>query len=108
MAGLLLIHPMEHLQACGGRRWWTRSGGCVRVLAEVGGDAVGGVGARRRARDATGVPTFGVLGTELMLASIPVGAGAPLLNWRVEAVKSVSASTSAQRRGLVTHGWLLL
>ena len=43
-AGLLWVHTMEHLRTGGrrrkgryGGRWWTRSGRCARVLAEVGG-----------------------------------------------------------------------
>lgn len=60
---------------------------------------------------ASGMPkvfaAFKALGAELLHASIPAGVSAPSLDWRVEAVESVSASTSARGRGLVARGWLL-
>ena len=76
----------------------------MRALVKVVGDAGGG-----GATSATpGMPkvfaAFKALGAELMHVSIPVGVGAPLLASRVEAVESVSASTSAQGRGLMAHG----
>ena len=77
-------------------------------------EGAGGGGLQRRGGTshgaAPGMPkvfaTSEALGAELIYASIPVEVGAPLLDWRIKAVVSVSASTSTRGRGLVAHGWL--
>ena len=79
----------------------------MRALAEVGGNASGTVfGA------APGMPevfaALEVLGTELVHASSPVGDGAPLLDWRVEGVGGVRASTAVAGDGdPEAQRWLL-
>ena len=79
----------------------------MRALAEVGGNASGMVSGA-----APGMPevfaALEVLGTELVHAGSPVGDGVPSLDWQVEGVGGVSASTAVAGDGdPEAQRWLL-